>query len=346
MGLTEGCRLVVRASGDPCIVEVRATRIGLARRLAERMLVRVEKGSARVTLPARRRGRPPGRRACAGAAAAADRQPQQRQDDAVQPSLRPAREDRQLPRAPPRTCGSAGCSAARGAAPVEVVDLPGLYSLDLDLPESRVARQALEGTRLEPRRRRGRGGRRHQPGPPSATGRRARARRPPLPGGAQHDRPRAAPRTLLRPRPAGRGARRAGRRRLGAARRGDGPAARRRSTPASPRPAPRASRAARRSAGDEALETWAEQVVIASVGGAHALGRPGDTVSDRLDVAFTHPVARPADLPRGDGRPVLDAVRARHRADGPDRGDLRAPRRLARSAACRRARCATCWSAA
>lgn len=45
MGLTEGCRLVVRASGDPCIVEVRATRIGLARRLAERMLVRVEKGS-------------------------------------------------------------------------------------------------------------------------------------------------------------------------------------------------------------------------------------------------------------------------------------------------------------
>lgn len=45
MGLTEGSPLVVRADGDPCIVEVRATRIGLARRLAERMLVRVEKGS-------------------------------------------------------------------------------------------------------------------------------------------------------------------------------------------------------------------------------------------------------------------------------------------------------------
>ncbi len=42
MGLVEGCRLVVRASGDPYIVEVRATRIGLARRLAERVLVRVE----------------------------------------------------------------------------------------------------------------------------------------------------------------------------------------------------------------------------------------------------------------------------------------------------------------
>jgi Fe2+ transport system protein FeoA len=42
MGLVDGCRLVVRASGDPCIVEVRSTRIGLARRLAEHLLVRVE----------------------------------------------------------------------------------------------------------------------------------------------------------------------------------------------------------------------------------------------------------------------------------------------------------------
>jgi len=40
MGLTEGCRLVVRQSGDPCIVEVRSTRIGLARRLAARLRVR------------------------------------------------------------------------------------------------------------------------------------------------------------------------------------------------------------------------------------------------------------------------------------------------------------------
>ena len=39
MGLTEGCRLVVRSSGDPCIVEVRSTRIGLARSIAERLLV-------------------------------------------------------------------------------------------------------------------------------------------------------------------------------------------------------------------------------------------------------------------------------------------------------------------
>jgi len=39
MGLTEGCRLVVRSNGDPCIVEVRTTRIGLARSVAERLLV-------------------------------------------------------------------------------------------------------------------------------------------------------------------------------------------------------------------------------------------------------------------------------------------------------------------
>lgn len=43
MGLTVGCRLVVRANGDPCIVEVRATRIGLARAVADRLLVRDER---------------------------------------------------------------------------------------------------------------------------------------------------------------------------------------------------------------------------------------------------------------------------------------------------------------
>lgn len=39
MGLTEGCRLVMRSCGDPCIVEVRSTRIGLARSVASRLLV-------------------------------------------------------------------------------------------------------------------------------------------------------------------------------------------------------------------------------------------------------------------------------------------------------------------
>jgi Fe2+ transport system protein FeoA len=39
MGMTEGCRLKVRTSGDPCIVEVRSTRIGLARSVALRLVV-------------------------------------------------------------------------------------------------------------------------------------------------------------------------------------------------------------------------------------------------------------------------------------------------------------------
>ena len=39
MGLTLGSRLVVRSSGDPCIVEVRSTRIGLARSVAARLLM-------------------------------------------------------------------------------------------------------------------------------------------------------------------------------------------------------------------------------------------------------------------------------------------------------------------
>jgi Fe2+ transport system protein FeoA len=39
MGLTLGSRLVVRSNGDPCIVEVRSTRIGLARSVASRLLV-------------------------------------------------------------------------------------------------------------------------------------------------------------------------------------------------------------------------------------------------------------------------------------------------------------------
>jgi Fe2+ transport system protein FeoA len=42
MGLTEGCRMVVRVLGDPCIVEVRTTRIGLAKSVADRLFVRAE----------------------------------------------------------------------------------------------------------------------------------------------------------------------------------------------------------------------------------------------------------------------------------------------------------------
>lgn len=46
MGMTEGCRLRVRTSGDPCIVEVRSTRIGLARSVAVRLVVASDKAEA------------------------------------------------------------------------------------------------------------------------------------------------------------------------------------------------------------------------------------------------------------------------------------------------------------
>ena len=46
MGLHDGCRLIVRADGDPCIVEVRAARIGLAREVADRLLVVRETAAA------------------------------------------------------------------------------------------------------------------------------------------------------------------------------------------------------------------------------------------------------------------------------------------------------------
>jgi ferrous iron transport protein B len=41
----------------------------------------------------------------------------------------------------------------------------------------------------------------------------------------------------------------------------------------------------------EALEAWAERIVTSSVGGARALGAATDTLTDRLDETFTHPVA-------------------------------------------------------
>ncbi|GMU64367.1 MAG: hypothetical protein AMXMBFR36_06410 [Acidobacteriota bacterium] len=42
--------------------------------------------------------------------------------------------------------------------------------------------------------------------------------------------------------------------------------------------------------GAEALDAWAEQVVVASVGGESALGSGSDTLIDRLDETFTHPL--------------------------------------------------------
>ena len=45
------------------------------------------------------------------------------------------------------------------------------------------------------------------------------------------------------------------------------------------------------SASQEALETWADRVVTRSVGGHSAVGAATDTLTERLDKTFTHPVA-------------------------------------------------------
>ena len=174
--------------------------------------------------------------------------------------------------------------------PVEVVDLPGLYSLDLDLPESRVARSALEAragrgedlivvvadaTNLARHlrlvgelRRSGRAcllalnmidlARRR--GLTFDLGRLAREIG--LPVVAVSARSGEGMDTLLE--------------RVDAHLSGVRPA----TATSSPPPA-----------GDEELDAWTERVVLASVGGPHALGGATDTLRDRLDVTFTHPVA-------------------------------------------------------
>ncbi len=170
-----------------------------------------------------------------------------------------------------------------------MVDLPGLYSLELDLPESRVARQALEGTGSSPadvvvvvadatnlvRHLR-------------LAGELARAGRSCLVALNMIDLARRRGLSFDLDRLA------AG---LGvpvvavSARRGEGMD---RLTAAIDarlaRPLGASPVGTAPAAGDEGLESWAEAIVLASVGGAQALGRPGDTVADRLDVAFTHPV--------------------------------------------------------
>ena len=178
----------------------------------------------------------------------------------------------------------------RPGGPLEVVDLPGLYSLDLDLPESRVARDALaahgagagdlvvvvaDATNLA----------RHLRlvGELRRTGRvcvlalnmidLARRR------GLSFDLDRLAAELGL-PVVAVSARHGEGIERLlelvDAHRGGHAP-----QVAAVPPPG----------AGDEALDAWTERVVLSSVGGAHALGGAADTLRDRLDITFTHPVA-------------------------------------------------------
>jgi ferrous iron transport protein B len=180
--------------------------------------------------------------------------------------------------------------AASGAPPetVEVVDLPGLYSLELDLPESRVATQAFRGadgvapaaavvvvdaTNLG----------RHL----MLVGELASRRVPFVVALNMIDLARRRGLTF----DLGRLARALGAPVVAvAARRGEGVAALVAAladvvSGAAPPGTPEMQRPA-----DESLEAWAERIVVASVGGERAVGGESDTLLDRLDETFTHPL--------------------------------------------------------
>lgn len=179
-------------------------------------------------------------------------------------------------------------TAAGGSEPLEVVDLPGLYSLELDLPESRVAAQALAaGDGVEPaaavvvvdatnlNRHLMLVGELERRGVPFVVALNmidlARRR------GLTFDIARMA-RALGAPVVAV------------AARSGEGVdrlvgALADVLSGAAPRGVPELP-----IADGEGVEAWAERVVVASVGGARAVGGEGDTLLDRLDETFTHPI--------------------------------------------------------
>jgi len=46
LGLTDGARLRICQIGDPCIIQVRATRIGLSKQVAQSVYVAVAEGGA------------------------------------------------------------------------------------------------------------------------------------------------------------------------------------------------------------------------------------------------------------------------------------------------------------
>ena len=84
--------------------------------------------------------------------------------------------------------------------------------------------------------------------------------------------------------------------------------------------------------GDQALEAWADKAVAASVTG---IGSGGDSLTQRLDEAFTHPVLGILVFAAVMGGHVLDAVRPGAAADGPHRSGVRAARRVGRTRRCR-----------
>jgi ferrous iron transport protein B len=180
--------------------------------------------------------------------------------------------------------------ARLGAVEAEVVDLPGLYRVDLELPESRLVRDILHGTGVFRRpdlvvvvvdatnlaRNLCLVGELLAFGVPTVVALNMvdLARRRAISVDAQHLAAElGCPVVPL------------------VARRGKGvdelqDAVARELSP--PRTETRARRPVATCYGD--LVTWAEQVAVRSLGGEHAIGGSGDTVTERLDQAFTHPL--------------------------------------------------------
>ena len=302
-----------------------------------------------------RRGEPQ----CAAAATAAARKSEYRQDDALQPALRHARQDGELPGTTTdlRVGRLQMPLAAAGARPLEVVDLPGLYSLELDLP------------RVD---RRGPGAHRRRAVPPAAAivvadatnlsrhlmlvGELARQAVPFVVAlnmidlahgrGLTFDLEKMS-RRHRRAGGADRGAQRQGGRRadpaasLGLRRaalsRGSEPAGR------AGRPRPdRERRGAPGARGPRALGRDRRRRERRRRAGGGQRQRHGARPA-RRDL---HPPDPRADhLSPRDGRAVLGDLRRRQRADGPDRGDLRPTWAVSWRPGCRPARCATCSSA-
>lgn len=173
-----------------------------------------------------------------------------------------------------------------GVGPVEVVDLPGIYRLTLAVPESELCRSVLDG--VSPYR------------PPDAVVVVMDASNPVRNLGLvgellAHGRPTVvalnmvdlAQRRGLTLDPAKLGER------LGCpvvpivARKGKGFEALHVAIAAELRRAVPPTQAV---AADEALEEWAERTIEYSLGGALAVGAEGDSLTERLDKAFTHPV--------------------------------------------------------
>ncbi len=166
----------------------------------------------------------------------------------------------------------------------ELVDLPGLYSLDLELPESRVAVEALTAADAPPAAAIVVADATNLPRHLMLVGELRRRGVPLVVALNMIDlaRRRGLSFDLARLAAA-----------LGApvvpvaARQGEGVSellAGVRRVAAAPPSAPAAS-------DGEALESWAERIVGEAVGGERALGAASDTLLDRLDETFTHPIA-------------------------------------------------------